>query len=298
MKNGSAVALEKELHSLHADASELLDCKFRSGKCDTSPPVHISKVRFGEIRPRGKLISAKATSMGRPWALLEYGDTIPGTRDGPTDDMFSEVITDRNQCLAIHLAPGNVLDWPQKLAVSSHAQVAMESTTIRWGPDQQSAECRGNTGVSIDQYQPVLVEMRAHAHDAVFPHHDRGSRSIIRLYPKVLSEHDVCAIRVSPSCSFATHVIHSLNTSSTRTCLLAHNGHMRLAVPDSQQGVAECARSPQYADQPTDWKSLLELCPHVVAIDTNCSSRCPHCQTQGARLPMGIEGLLSEGLQS
>ena len=73
---------------------------------------------------------------------------------------------------------------------------------------------------------------------------------------------------------------------------MAHNGHMRLAVPDCHVSVAELVLSPQSAAHPTDWRSLLELGPHDVTIANEWLSRCPHCQTQGVRFPLGVEGAI------
>ena len=63
-------------------------------------------------------------------------------------------------------------------------------------------------------------------------------------------------------------------------------------MPDSRTSAEELGRSPQSVAQPVGWRSLLELGPHEVAIATKCLSRCPHCQTQGARLPLGFEGAI------
>ena len=74
--------------------------------------------------------------------------------------------------------------------------------------------------------------------------------------------------------------------------LLAHNEHMRLAIPDNTHIISELVRSPQSIAQPVGWKSLLELGPHEATISTKCLGRCPHCQVTGIRLPLGIEGAI------
>ena len=86
----------------------MLEYMVRSGKCDVTSQDHKWKARFGEAVHRGKVTVSNVTITSRQWAILDYGDTIPGTKDGPINDVFGEVITERNQCLAIHLAAGEV----------------------------------------------------------------------------------------------------------------------------------------------------------------------------------------------
>ena len=71
---------------------------------------------------------------------------------------------------------------------------------------------------------------------------------------------------------------------------MAYNDHVRLAIPGNDSIVDKLARAPKSAALPVGWKALVELGPHGITIATKCLSRCPHWQTKGVRLPMGIEG--------
>ena len=102
----------------------------------------------------------------------------------------------------------------------------------------------------------------------------------------------MCVLRVTPSCRCAKHVIGSYKKISTRVCLMARNEHMRLASPDCSTSIDEIVRSPQSVAQPVGWRSLPELGPRDVTIATKFLSRCPHFQTHGIRLPMGIAGAI------
>ena len=138
VKNGLAVAAELGLPSLQSEAGQLLENKFRSGKCDVTSHDHNGEVQFGEAVHRGKVTVANVTITSPPWAIFDYADTIPGMKDGSIDDVFGEVITERNQCLSTHLAAGegnSIADDPISL---NPVHVMKWSRAIRWNQYQQA----------------------------------------------------------------------------------------------------------------------------------------------------------------
>ena len=169
------------------------------------------------------------------------------------------------------------------------------SREIRLQQYSQAEECSGKTGCPLGNDPLAVVELRAHAHDALYPHPDRDRRSLICFAPEALRNNNVCAVRVLPTCRFAAHVISSVRDPTRWVCLMAYNEHMRLAIPECPPSVGELVRSPQSVARPVGWKSLLELGPCEATIATKRLSRCPHCQTQGVRLPLGIEGAIVGG---
>ena len=108
VKNGSEVAVDLGLPSLQSETVQLLENQFRPGKCDCASRDHRWAARFGDAVHRGKVAVAEVSITSRPWAIIDYGDTIPGTMECPINDAIGEVITDRNQCRDIHLAAGEV----------------------------------------------------------------------------------------------------------------------------------------------------------------------------------------------
>ena len=62
------------------------------------------EVAFGESYADKGLKLTKLEIRGSSWGLLDYGDTIPIQVDGPTNDVSGEVMSERNQCLSIHMA--------------------------------------------------------------------------------------------------------------------------------------------------------------------------------------------------
>ena len=231
-----------------------------------------------------------ATIMGKEWELFGYGDTIPSSREDPTNDHFKEVLRERNQCLSIHLSAGFVYGAGGKDCPPPAASAQVQARKIRLEQYTQSIEFHKAVSEALDHEPLIMVELRAHAHDALNPHHDRDRRSLICFAPNAIAECNICVIRVSPSCRFATHVIQSPKPSDIWICLLAHQEHMRLETPGKRSFLDDLIRSPQSAAQPVGWKSLMELGPMETTIATKCLGRCPHCQQTGVRLPLGVEG--------
>ena len=83
--------------------ADYLGDKFGSWKCDAGASDKQRKVRFGGMRRSDKVVHTTAITLRRKWTIVYYGGAIACTREGPVDDVFGEVITGRNQCLAIHL---------------------------------------------------------------------------------------------------------------------------------------------------------------------------------------------------
>ena len=90
----------------------------------------------------------------------------------------------------------------------------MESTGadrgIRWAQYRKADECRRTIGPRTDYGPLFLVELMPHTCDAVNDNHDRDHRSLICFAPTVLKTRNLCAVRVAPSCCFATHLTQSV----------------------------------------------------------------------------------------
>ena len=80
---------------------------------------------------RDKVVRTSAMILGRKWLILDYGDAIPGRTDDPMMDNFGELISERNQCLAIHLAAGQLHDLGTSEGYPTRSQVMKASREIR-----------------------------------------------------------------------------------------------------------------------------------------------------------------------
>ena len=118
--------MELRLPSLPEEDGRRVGNKFRSGKCEPGASGHQGKVGFRGISHRSKVIRTVATILGREWALVGNGDTIPGTRGGPVSDAFGGILNGRNQCLAIHLASGDLYMGTYPHSAPDYAQVMRE----------------------------------------------------------------------------------------------------------------------------------------------------------------------------
>ena len=193
----------------------------------------------------------------------------------------------------VHTSCGGVVRSSTSRDTPPSARLAhAHARQIRLEQYRQAEECSRTTGPAAEHYPLVIVELRAHPHDALHPNHDRDHRSLICFAPDALKEHNICAIRVSPSCRFTAHVIQSTSGSGHWICLLAHHEHMRLAIPPNLDSVLDLIRSPQSLAQPVGWKVLMELGPLEATIANKCLGRCPHCQLPGVRPPLGVEGAI------
>ena len=192
VKNGLAVAVELGLPSLQTEAGRMLGNTFRSGNCAGPDNDHLWKFRFGAVTHKDKAILTVATITGRPWAIIGYGDTLPGVRDDPINDVFSQAINERNQCLAEHLAAGDVHTRSANVSGCNHPHVLKRSRELRSAQRKQADECHSAMGPVMDNVPLFIAELRAHAHDAMRPHHDRDHRSLIWFVPNLLMDYDVC----------------------------------------------------------------------------------------------------------
>ena len=156
IKNGLAVATELGLPSLQNEASKMMENKFRSGKCSNKEKDHPWKVRFGTITHIGKNTSAEATIMGRPWAILDYGDTIPGVKNDPINDCFGSIINERNKCLAIHLAAGVIHSQSTNPLDFNNTEVMSKARALRWEQYKQAKTCHGEIGPMLGN-EPWLL---------------------------------------------------------------------------------------------------------------------------------------------
>ena len=114
IKNGLAVAVGLGLPALQEEAVTLMGNKFRPGKCNDVSSDDKWNVRFGEVAQNDKVVNTAAVILGRKWHILDFGDAIPGTREGPINDVLGEIISERNQCLATHLAAGHIPNKPDQ----------------------------------------------------------------------------------------------------------------------------------------------------------------------------------------
>ena len=149
IKNGLDVAAAMGLPSLQADAGKLLENAFRSGKCDGSSSDRLWKVRFGSVQRKDKASLTSATILGRPWAIMDYGDTIPGVRADPINDVFGEATHARNQRLAAHLTAGGVHLQTDNASERNHAQVTKRSRQVRRGQYGPAKTCQSEIGPGL-----------------------------------------------------------------------------------------------------------------------------------------------------
>ena len=203
-----------------------------------------------------------------------------------------EMLNERNQCLTVHLAAGDIQVDTSQGITTDVPTVMKRSRKLRLELYNMASRCNKEIGQLLENEPLMIAELRAHAHDALLPNHDRDHRSLICSPPELLTGKDVCVIRVSPSCRFTVHVIRNPGPVRPWICLLAYNEHMRLLAPESTSDINDLVASPQSVANPVGWKALLELGPRDVTIATRCLSRCPHCQAPGVRLPLGIEGAI------
>ena len=142
----------------------------------------------------------------------------------------------------------------------------------------------GALGPSVDNDPLIIVELRTRAHDALHARHDRDRRSLIFYAPTLLKKHNVCVVRISPSCRFTTHAIQPTQPSEQWICFLAYQEHTRLAIAPGQDALSALVGCPQSLVRPVGWKALIELGAFEVTISKKISGKCPHCQRGGARL--------------
>lgn len=138
----------------------------------------------------------------------------------------------------------------------------------------------------------IFVELHTQAHDALHARHGRDRRSLIFPVPTLLKKHNVCVVRIPPSCRFATHVIQSAQPSDEWICLAAYQGHMRLPIAPDQDALSTLVGCPKSLVQPVGWKVLFELGPLAATISEKILGKCPNCQQCGVRPPLGIDGVI------
>ena len=80
-------------------------------------------------------------------------------------------------------------------------------------------------GVITEFDHLVIVELRAHAQDALRHHQGADMRSLICFAPLALRTYNLRAIRVSPSFRFAAQSTQSTETSDKWICLPSHHEH-------------------------------------------------------------------------
>ena len=149
------------------------------------------EVRFGAVTYKDNAILTVATITGRPWAIIDYGDTMPGVRDDPINDAFGEMVRERNQCLALHLAAGEAHSRSENVLGCNHSHVMKRSRELRWEQHKQAEDRHSEMGPVMDNEPLVIAELRAHAHDALRPRRDRDRKSIICFAPNILMAYDV-----------------------------------------------------------------------------------------------------------
>ena len=133
----------------------------------------------------------------------------------------------------------------------------------------------------------------AYTHPRCSKRTPRSRRKIFNfLIPRLWRNRNACVVRSSPPCRSTTHVIQSPQPSEAWICLVACQEHMRLEIAPCQDALTTLVGRPQSVAQPLGWRSLCELGPFEVAISQKTLGKCPHCQKNGVRLPLGIEGVI------
>ena len=170
--------------------------------------------------------------------------------------------------------------------------VMQAARTVRWEQYRQAVDCRQALGPSNDCEPMLIAELRTHTQDALHAHHDWGHGSLVCFIPEILKKVNICVVILSPSCRFATHVVQSAQPSEGWIFLVAYQEHMRLAIAPDRTALDTLARCRQAIAQPVGWKALLDFGPFEVPISTKSLGKCPHCQQNNVRLPLGIEGAI------
>ena len=104
--NGLVVAMELGLPSLQGESPKLLESNLRAGRGASATSYNRRKVLFGGARQGQGHTITDVELLGRKWLLYDYGATIPGKPKDPIDDPFNGLLSERNQCLTIHLGSG------------------------------------------------------------------------------------------------------------------------------------------------------------------------------------------------
>ena len=146
-----------------------MESTLRSGKCVTEDTDHLRKVKFGAITNYGKNTSTDAIIIGLPWAIIDYGDTIPGAKEDPINDIFGDAVNGGNQCLTVHLAAGEVHSYHSDPLSFGTSSVMRMSRKVRWGQYNLAHRCHTEIGPLTDSEPLAIVELMAHAHDALHP---------------------------------------------------------------------------------------------------------------------------------
>ena len=81
---------------------------------------------------------------------------------------------------------------------TSQTQVLKSSRLVRRDQYKQDKELQLAAGPTLNNDPLVLVELRAHAHDALNPCHDRDRMSLISFAPAVVSRYNVCDTCIAP----------------------------------------------------------------------------------------------------
>ena len=108
VKNGLVVAVELGLRALQSETSVLFEQKFRAWRRPVDSKNFQREVKLGASDTKVNVAATHVVIMGRKWGLLDYGDTIPVTSDGPINDIIGGGIAQRKQRLSTHLASGSV----------------------------------------------------------------------------------------------------------------------------------------------------------------------------------------------
>ena len=132
IKNGLAVAVELGLPALQTEAKDLLESGMRAGRSATHEADEKWKVKFGHIQNHGKVCATQIFLMGKEWTAVDYGDTITGCREDPISDAYWGMIHERNQCLDIHLAAGEVHSAISEESIFDIPGVMRRGRQIRW----------------------------------------------------------------------------------------------------------------------------------------------------------------------
>ena len=103
---------------------------------------------------------------------------------------------------------------------------------------------------------------------------------------------NVLVLRVSPSCNYSTHVIHSAVPSKVWVFFVAYQEHLRILIPLSSDSEKFLLNRPSTIARPLGWRHILEFPGNDTYIESKSLTRCPHCQAPNTRLPDGVFGTI------
>ena len=283
------------LPTLIEEAESFVESRSRVGNSLGCRNTDVDHVYFDCPIRSGKVILSNMVLKGHNWKVIDFGDSIPEELGVPIGDLYGKSLTERNKCLIIHLAAAGccTLGDTDGVIEGKFSRVMSLAREIRVEQFEQAKECGLELGEPTPNDPLIVAELRSHVHDVMNPHHDRDHKTLLCFPVKLMEKRNICLIRVTPSCLFSAHVTKARSESKEWSFLVSFQGHMRLTFPPSYLIGMAVSGSPRTLSQPTGWRNLMQFeSSKCVGIDVKALGKCPNCQANSIRLPLGVEGTL------